>query len=41
MNTIKMLMLIIKEENEDLKEKIGLMKFQIEEFKELRKMADV
>ncbi len=37
---IKTLMLIIKEDNKELKEKIGLMKFQIEDL-ELRKMAEV
>jgi hypothetical protein len=34
-------MLRIKEENEDLKKKTWLMKFQIEELKELRKTAKV
>ncbi len=34
-------MLKIKEENEDLKEKTRLMKFQIEELKELKKMTEV
>jgi len=32
-----MLMLRIREENEEIKEKIGLMKFQTKELKELKK----
>lgn len=38
---IKTLILIIEEDNEELKEKIGLMKFQIQELKQLRKMVKV
>ncbi len=38
---IKTLILKIKEENEELKEKTRLMKFQIEELKELRNSAKV
>jgi hypothetical protein len=37
---IKMFILKIKEENEELKEKMGLMKSQAEKLKELRKTVE-